>query len=78
MNEERPAFPSPPYSGYIGMMLREWYAGMAMQSLIQAGMYSDENPPGVNTLEDWLRHTSGLAFRYADAMLAEGKKDGGK
>jgi hypothetical protein len=49
-----------------GMTLRQWYAGMALQGLIQKF-------PSV-TNADIARH----AFGYADAMLAHEQKNGEK
>lgn len=50
-----------------GMTMREWYAGMALHSLMANGNAINE-PGGVA----WLAK---VAFAIADAMLAEVKKE---
>lgn len=49
-----------------GMTLREWYAGLAMQSLIAA------EPPAARPSDR--AQLSRRAFDHADSMLAEGRK----
>lgn len=65
INNGGPAFPVPEVvlqSGVVypsnarGMTLRDWFAGQAMAALIANNMLSDT--------------TSGIAYCYADAMLA--------
>jgi hypothetical protein len=58
--------------GESGMTLREWFAGMALQGLLANG--------GVATRQgdnDYRDATARAAFAYADAMLAQSKKEGG-
>ena len=50
---------------YVGMSLLDWFAGMAMRSLVSRNDYADERAPG---------NTAHHAYRYADAMLAEREK----
>lgn len=57
-----PAFPGPdhisqPDDIHEGMSLRDWFAGMALQGLVNL---AGRDPGG----------ESQLAYRYADAMLA--------
>ena len=54
-----------------GMSLRQWYAGMALPALIEA--YQEANYPAIGT-DHILRNVPALAFKFADAMIAEGEK----
>jgi len=71
-NDGGPAFPSVDgrYAGslYLGMTLRQWYAGLAMQGYLASGC-EQENPEF--RLSAW-------AFAIADAMIAEGLQEGEK
>jgi len=66
---DHPAFPVPNEHypngdvqyGHNGMYLRQWYAGLAMQTLIGIG----DDSPEVNAR---------AAFAIADAMILEGRK----
>lgn len=49
-----------------GMTLRQWYAGLAMQSILQT---CNEFPD-----ETWRTGLAIDAFKMADAMIAEGNK----
>lgn len=53
-------------SGVPGMSLRQYYAGLAMQSILQT---CNEFPD-----ETWRTGLAIDAFRMADAMIAEGSK----
>ena len=76
-NDGGPAFPTNAihHSGFQGMSLRDWYAGLAMQTLM--------NPSTLvamkNELECLDRSTTGvlalLAFEAANSMLAARKRD---
>jgi hypothetical protein len=50
---------------HIGMSLRDWFAGMAMQGLLSKDYYSF-----MSDLDDAVIH----AYKVADAMIAERKK----
>jgi hypothetical protein len=52
----------------FGMSLREWYAGLAMQAIIQ------NLSPTTDMSKNLVDVTSGIAFRQADAMITESKK----
>ncbi len=66
-----PAFPTYPnaspggWQGMFGMSLRDWFAGMALQSIIhfEAHGYTAS------------KHAARWAYDYADAMLAEAAKE---
>lgn len=66
MKPEELAFPSGGLQ--VGLTKREWYAGLAMQSIvgipIKMGMSSSEIP---NVVAE-------TAFSFADAMICEGSK----
>jgi hypothetical protein len=69
-----PAFPSThPHGREEGMSLRDWFAGMAMQSII----LSWQNVPtsDVPSEIELLRSTAEDAYRFADAMLKERSKE---
>ena len=53
-----PAFPI--HGGGGGMLLRDWFAGMAVEGMLSF------SSAGLN---------EGLAYQFADAMLAERKKE---
>lgn len=54
-----------PITDWPGMTLREWYAGQTLVGLISGCKDYDIKPP-----EYW----SSMAYKIADAMIAEGKK----
>jgi len=65
-----PAFPSEGMSFYhIGITQRDWLAGLAMQSMIPY-------PEKINAPEGTSQAAivAKMAFEFADAMIAEGKK----
>ena len=67
------AFPSPycpdtDNGGEPGLTVREWYAGMALQGIINGGNFQAWKLDGI----------AKLAFDVADAMLAEAKKGGNR
>ena len=72
-----PAFPIPLNKGQSwhgmapcdGMTLRDYFAAKAMQSLIDSSRYS-----GVIGLNCYEHTLSALAYKQADAMLAERNK----
>ena len=73
------AFPVTPTdnSGQIGpteygLTKREWFAGMALQGMME----SDENvdPEFIGTHGKWADVVAKRAYGYADAMLREGDK----
>lgn len=71
MNDGGPAFPIP-YEDegramHIGMSMRDWLAGMALQ-----GLLTSEGRPNH---PEWV---AGIAYGLADAMLAEREKEAGK
>jgi hypothetical protein len=55
-----PAFPLFAATGYAGMTLRDYFAGLAMQSIL-----AREDGRFTTTLE----FVGGKAYQYADAML---------
>ena len=55
-----PAFPSP--GAFDGMSLRDWFAGQAMEALLETGHF--------NNLEEMSAH----AYSLADAMI-EGREE---
>ena len=63
-----PAFPSThPHGREEGMTLRDWFAGMAMQSFTaHVGWKSDQH---------WFEEVAEGAYRQADAMLKERSKE---
>lgn len=72
INNGGPAFPTVPISGnaekYCGMTLRDWFAGQALQSLI------DQDPKTTNALDapngrTWDAWIAMNAYGIADAML---------
>ena len=80
MKDGRPAFPSGPQmtmnaegtwpmmtSPQSGMSLRQWYAGMALPSVLNAaiGQEREKHQPQV---------LARVCFEMADAMIAEGEK----
>lgn len=64
-----PAFPTVAMTegGYVGMTLRQWYAGMALQGLL-AGI--KQIPPG-QTEEETSHALTELAYLFAEAMLRQ-------
>ena len=65
MSEPKAAFPTGAAMNR-GMTLRDWYAGMAMQGLIAAPISKFNHTGSSGLTED--------AFKFADAMIKEGKK----
>lgn len=65
-----PAFPMSSVDGYeqTGMTLRDWFAGHAL-----AGLCASASGIGIPSDE-----MAGIAYSRADAMIAEGNKDGGE
>lgn len=63
-----PAFPMATVDGWVqpGMTLRDWFAGHALAGLC-ANNYYPETSCEITAL---------AAYRLADAMIAEGNKDG--
>lgn len=71
-----PAFPTPPVycetegvqadAGQGGMTMREWYAGQALAGLLASRLASSSPDPEL---------VSAAAFRMADAMLAQARKE---
>jgi hypothetical protein len=49
---------------FAGLTLRQWYAGLAMQSMVVSPTFHDEPA----------RTLAAMAFNMADAMIAEGEK----
>lgn len=65
-----PAFPRPgwnecPDGCLPGMTLREWYAGQALKGILTMGHTAQELDA---------KRVAESAFRFADAMIEEGKK----
>lgn len=58
---------------YSGMSLRDWFAGMAMQSVISTWPHVQNS--GIQSESELLRITAEAAYRFADAMLKERKHD---
>ena len=78
---DRPAFPvTAGHEVYsIGMTLRDWFAGMALQALIAKSKFMDSK--GVNgepmTAEDMAQFRFDIAassLAYADAMIYQSQK----
>ena len=61
-----------------GMSLRDWFAGMALQGLVNAGYRELTNgsvdPEGEVKYVSLESHIAGDCFKQADAMLEERKK----
>jgi len=68
-NNGGPAFPAY-YANKSGMSLRDWFAGMAMQALLQTGPC---NWCGKRSADD----SAALAYRLADAMLSQRTQEKG-
>lgn len=51
-----------------GMTLRDWFAGQALASVLP--VYLEQNKCGC-AVDHALRNVPALAYKYADAMLAE-------
>lgn len=76
-----PAFPGIAKNGMVhisdGMTLRQWYAGMALQGLMNGHVLEWDYLAGYSrtpSLQDSAKATADAAFLYADAMIAEGEK----
>lgn len=60
---------------YPGMSLRDWFAGMAMQSVMVDRWYQSEDMEG-KTASEVAPFVAADAYDFADAMLAErGKQE---
>lgn len=59
-------FPEPDNCMQLGMTLRQWYAGLAMQ-----GMFSNSRL----NIDKSCAHVSKLCFAQADALIAEEAED---
>lgn len=53
-----------------GMSLRDWFAGMVLQGLLQ---YNEQT---VEPEDGWIKGNARIAYEYADAMIVE--RDKGK
>lgn len=70
-----PAFPNPQHLG-MGMTLRQWYAGMALQGMIGV-RWTEADLKAIPDEEKNLPIGQLIAkrcFEYADAMLAQDKE----
>lgn len=65
LSGKAPILPPPP------MTLRDWFAGQALAGLLA---YPDGGDPG-QTIEQHTAHHAEIAYRYADAILAERAKE---
>lgn len=71
MNDGGPAFPVGNHPLLIGMSLRDWYAGMALQGML-AGITQFHSAPDMkDIIINRPNDISELAYLYADAMLEE-------
>ena len=77
-------YEEPPTSGFPGT-LRQWYAGLAMQSFLQtpelATLWSDPQIKGAVKNPDerfasWVKLAYSFSWWMADQMMREGKPDG--
>jgi len=68
INDGGPAFPMATVDGWVqtGMTLRDWFAGQAL-----AGFCANTNIYGLPSAG-----IARIAYSHADAMIAEGSKDG--
>jgi len=80
-----PAFPLPratvnDHSSMDGMTLREWYAGQALAGILSNPTWNQESLAlaGIPAKVRITDVAATMAFEYADAMLAEAAKGGGK
>lgn len=69
------AFPSPEntkegWAAEYGMSLRDWFAGMALNGLVERGGYDLEH----SKFQDTVKHLAVNAYILADAMIAERNK----
>ena len=72
IDDGSPAFPHPSVSvTQHGMSLRDWFAGPALIGLIQHNPHSFEARKDKNHQDG----VASLSYRFADAMLAERKKE---
>lgn len=67
----RQAFPSP--MGDMGMSLRQWYAGQALQGFF-AGVPFDSETPLTEADKKYFRDIAKVCFEMADAMCKESEK----
>ena len=68
------AFPSHGTMGEVtheGMTLRQWFAGMALQGMVDSD--ADVDPEFVGTMGKWGDVVAKRAYQYADAMIRAGK-----
>lgn len=82
-NDGGPAFPKPiGWNGLasndehkcspeaVGMSLRDWFAGQALQGLLSCPeAEGDEQPKEVTSGDDWFPYLSHRAYQFADSML---------
>jgi hypothetical protein len=76
---DEPALPVPVgyFEGHPGMSMREWYAGRALQGIVSNPSWNAHYMALVNVPEECsFAIAAKIAYRYADAMLAEGAKGG--
>jgi hypothetical protein len=66
-----PAFPAENETLRAGMSLRDYFAAKALPSVIAAYLTANGNGCAADHA---LRNVPALAYRYADAMLAEREK----
>ena len=74
-NKNTPAFPFTIHNVMggsttaLGLTKREWFAGVALQGMLPTVKMGSES-----NIDGMAKVVSGLAFKLADAMLAEGEK----
>lgn len=71
-NDGGPAFPQPysPIGTTGGMSLRDWFAGRAMDAALHGA-----SAPSEDALGPLFNEIARLAYKMADAMLAEREKE---
>ena len=57
-------------SGFEGMDLRDWFAGMALQGMLSSGELADGSAPDPVNPGEVVKE----AYQFADAMLTERSK----
>lgn len=63
-----------------GMELKEWYAGLAMKSIITASLTNEKTAQALMDMADkysveHLQHVALMASNYADALVKQLEKD---